>query len=96
MCVAIVEIATRALGSCLGYLGADRQRNHDGLARRRTAGIAANVMAEISERFVLNLKAPIGRVSGPDSIFPFAQAENDWAVKAEDIVNKVKEVVDYD
>jgi pyruvate dehydrogenase E1 component beta subunit len=53
-------------------------------------------MAEISERFVLNLKAPIGRVSGPDSIFPFAQAENDWAVKAEDIVNKVKEVVDYD
>ena len=63
---------------------------------QRTAGIAANVMAEISERFVLNLKAPIGRVSGPDSIFPFAQAENDWAVKAEDIVNKVKEVVDYD
>ncbi|ETD03816.1 2-oxoisovalerate dehydrogenase subunit beta [Lactococcus garvieae TRF1] len=63
---------------------------------QRTAGIAANVMAEISERFVLSLKAPIGRVAGPDSIFPFAQAENDWAIKADDIVKKVKEVVDYD
>jgi pyruvate dehydrogenase E1 component beta subunit len=63
---------------------------------QRTAGIAANVMAEISERYVLSLKAPIGRVTAPDSIFPFSQAENDWAVKADDIVNKVREVMNYD
>lgn len=63
---------------------------------QRSAGIAANVMAEISERFVLNLTAPIGRVAGPDSVFPFAQAENDWMIKAEDIAAKAKEVVNYD
>ncbi len=63
---------------------------------QRTAGIGANVMAEIAERFVLDLQAPIGRVAGPDSIFPFSSAENDWLVKDTDIVNKVKEVVNYD
>ena len=63
---------------------------------QRTAGIVANVMAEIAERFVLDLDAPIGRVAGPDSVFPFSQAENDWMIKDTDIVNKVKEVVDYD
>ncbi|MFC4651676.1 alpha-ketoacid dehydrogenase subunit beta [Lactococcus nasutitermitis] len=63
---------------------------------QRSAGIAANVMAEISERFVLSLNAPIGRVAGPDSVFPFSSAENDWMIKDTDIVNKVKEVVNYD
>lgn len=63
---------------------------------QRTAGIAANVMAEISERFILSLKAPIGRLSAPDSIYPFAQAENDWMVKSDDIVAKAKEIINYD
>lgn len=63
---------------------------------QRNAGIAAKVMAEIAERFVLDLQAPIGRVAGPDSIFPFSSAENDWMIKDTDIVNKVKEVVNYD
>lgn len=63
---------------------------------QRIAGISTNVMAEIAERFILSLKAPIGRVAAADSIFPFAQAENDWAIKTADIVNKVKEVVNYD
>lgn len=63
---------------------------------QRMAGIGANVMAEISERFVLSLQAPIGRVAAPDSIYPFAQAENDWMIKADDIVAKALEVVNYD
>ncbi|MDR2660974.1 MAG: alpha-ketoacid dehydrogenase subunit beta [Lactobacillaceae bacterium] len=63
---------------------------------QRMAGIGANVMSEISERFVLNLKAPIGRVAAPDSVYPFAQAENDWMIKADDVVNKVMEIVEYD
>ncbi|MDN6900291.1 alpha-ketoacid dehydrogenase subunit beta [Oenococcus sicerae] len=63
---------------------------------QRMAGIGASVMAEISERFILSLKAPIGRVAAPDSVYPFAQAENDWMVNADDVVEKVKEVVNYD
>lgn len=46
-------------------------------AIKRQAGIASAIMAEISERFILSLKAPIGRVSAPDSIYPFGAAEND-------------------
>ncbi|QIL50815.1 alpha-ketoacid dehydrogenase subunit beta [Weissella coleopterorum] len=63
---------------------------------QRMAGIGATVMAEISERFILSLKAPIGRIAAPDSIYPFAQAENDWMIKADDVVEKAKEVVNYD
>ncbi len=63
---------------------------------QRMAGIGDSVMAEISERFILSLKAPVGRVAAPDSIYPFAQAENDWMVNADDIIDKVKEIVNYD
>ncbi len=63
---------------------------------QRMAGIGASVMTEISERFILSLKAPVGRVAAPDSIYPFAQAENDWMVNADDIIDKVKEIVNYD
>lgn len=63
---------------------------------QRMAGVAGTVMAEISERFVLSLKAPIARVAAPDTVYPFAQAENDWMIKADDIVEKAVEVVNYD
>lgn len=63
---------------------------------QRMAGVGATVMAEIAERFILSLKAPIGRVAAPDSIYPFAQAENDWMIKADDVVAKAQEVVNYD
>ena len=63
---------------------------------QRMAGIGANVMGEISERFILSLKAPIGRVAAPDSVYPFGQAENDWMIKPDDVVAKVMEVVNYD
>ena len=63
---------------------------------QRQAGIASNVMSEISERFILDLDAPIGRVSAPDSIYPFAMAENDWLPQPDDVIKKVKEIVEYD
>ncbi len=65
---------------------------------QRQAGVAATVMAEVSERkeAILALKAPIGRVASPDSVFAFGLAENDWLPNVEDIKNKVKEVMDFD
>ncbi|WEV60606.1 alpha-ketoacid dehydrogenase subunit beta [Streptococcaceae bacterium ESL0729] len=63
---------------------------------QRQAGIASSIMAEISERFILSLKAPIGRVSAPDSVYPFSMAENDWLPQVDDVVAKVKEIVEYD
>lgn len=63
---------------------------------QRQAGVGAAVMAEISERFIMQLEAPVGRVAAPDSIYPFAQAENEWLPNPDDIMTAVKEVVSYD
>ena len=52
---------------------------------QRQAGVAAQVVSEISERAILSLEAPIGRVSAPDTVFPFGQAENVWLPNAKDI-----------
>ncbi len=65
---------------------------------QRQAGVAANVMAEVSERkeAILSLKAPIARVAAPDTVFPFGLAENDWLPNAEDIKDAVLNVVEFD
>ena len=59
------------------------------------AGVAANVISEISERAILSLEAPIGRVAAPDTPFPFGQAENIWLPNAKDIEAKVRETVNF-
>lgn len=65
---------------------------------QRQAGVAASIMAEIAERkeAMLSLKAPIGRVSAPDSVFAFGLAENEWLPNEEDIADKIKEIVNFD
>ncbi|MGX7109394.1 alpha-ketoacid dehydrogenase subunit beta [Facklamia miroungae] len=62
---------------------------------QRQAGVGSKVIAEISERAVLSLKAPIGFVAAPDTVFPFGMAERDWLPNAEDIVAKAKELEDF-
>lgn len=62
---------------------------------QRQAGVGNKVIAEISERAILSLTAPIGFVAAPDTIFPFGLAEKDWLPHAEDIVAKVKELEDF-
>ena len=62
---------------------------------QRQAGVGARVMAEITERAVLSLEAPVGFVAAPDTIFPFGQAEHDWLPNATDIEKKVREVYNF-
>lgn len=62
---------------------------------QRQAGVSAQVIAEISERAILSLEAPIGRVAAPDTVFPFGQAENIWLPNAADIEAKVKEIAEF-
>lgn len=62
---------------------------------QRQAGVGAMVMSEISERAILSLEAPIGRVAAPDTVFPFGQAENSWLPNATDIEDKIKEVYNF-
>lgn len=62
---------------------------------QKQAGVSAQVIAEISERAVLSLEAPIGRIAAPDTIFPFGQAESAWLPNASDIEAKVREVYEF-
>lgn len=62
---------------------------------QRQAGVGAQVVSEISERAILSLEAPIGRVSAPDTVFPFGMAEHDWLPNAKDIEDKVREVYEF-
>lgn len=62
---------------------------------QRQAGVGAMVMSEISERAILSLQAPIGRVAAPDTVFPFGLAENAWLPNATDIADKVKETYNF-
>lgn len=62
---------------------------------QKQAGVGAQVVSEISERAILSLKAPIGRVSAPDTIYPFGEAENLWLPNSRDIEAKIKEIMSF-
>lgn len=62
---------------------------------QKQAGIAANVVAEITERAILSLEAPVLRVAAPDTIYPFPQAEGVWLPNYKDIVETAKKVLTF-
>ena len=62
---------------------------------QRQAGVGEKVISEISQRAILSLKAPIGFVAAPNTVFSFGMAEKDWLPNADDIVAKVKEATDF-
>ncbi|MBI5975809.1 alpha-ketoacid dehydrogenase subunit beta [Staphylococcus canis] len=62
---------------------------------QKQAGVGANVVAELSERAILSLEAPIGRVAAPDTIYPFTQAENVWLPNKNDIVEQAKATLEF-
>ncbi|MBG3331684.1 alpha-ketoacid dehydrogenase subunit beta [Staphylococcus aureus] len=62
---------------------------------QRQAGVGAAVVAELSERAILSLEAPIGRVAAADTIYPFTQAENVWLPNKNDIIEKAKETLEF-
>lgn len=62
---------------------------------QKQAGIAANVVAEINDRAILSLEAPVRRVTAPDTVFPFASAEDTWLPNHKDIIEAVNEVINF-
>ncbi|WP_096199183.1 alpha-ketoacid dehydrogenase subunit beta [Bacillus sp. FJAT-45350] len=62
---------------------------------QKQAGIGASVVAEITERAILSLEAPVLRVAAPDTVFPFAAAEDVWLPDYKDIVEKAKYIVNF-
>ncbi len=62
---------------------------------QKQAGIAANVVAEINDRAILSLEAPVLRVAAPDTVFPFSQAEGVWLPNSKDIIETAKKVLEF-
>ena len=62
---------------------------------QRQAGVGNTVISEVSQRAILSLKAPISFVSAPDTVFPFAQMENNWLPNVNDIKEAITETTDF-
>lgn len=62
---------------------------------QRQAGVAAQVAAEIQERAILHLEAPVLRVAAPDTVYPFAEAEEVWLPNHKDVIEKVNQVINF-
>ena len=62
---------------------------------QKQAGVAAQVVAEINDRAILSLEAPVLRVTAPDTIFAFPQAESVWLPNAKDILETAKKVLEF-
>ncbi|MGG0656794.1 alpha-ketoacid dehydrogenase subunit beta [Rummeliibacillus pycnus] len=62
---------------------------------QKQAGIAANVVSEITERAILSLEAPVLRVTAPDTVYPFPQAEAVWLPNSKDVIATAKKVLEF-
>ncbi len=60
----------------------------------RTAGMGAEIAAEIAERGLLNLLAPVQRVAGYDTVMPLYKLENDYMPSTERITAAVKNTME--
>ncbi|HEX7065796.1 MAG TPA: alpha-ketoacid dehydrogenase subunit beta [Bacillales bacterium] len=62
---------------------------------QKAAGVAAGIVAEINDRAILHLEAPVARVTAPDTVYPFTAAENVWLPNKKDVVEKAKQVINF-
>ncbi|WP_423801596.1 alpha-ketoacid dehydrogenase subunit beta [Neobacillus sp. SAB-20_R2A] len=62
---------------------------------QKMAGVAATVVAEINDRAILSLEAPVLRVAAPDTIYPFSQAEAVWLPNYKDVIETAKKVLTF-
>ncbi|MGC5323935.1 alpha-ketoacid dehydrogenase subunit beta [Brevibacillus sp. SYSU BS000544] len=62
---------------------------------QRQAGVAAEIMAQINEHAILHLEAPVLRVTAPDTVYPFAQAEDIWLPDVKRITETIDKVINF-
>ena len=62
---------------------------------QKSAGIAAEVIAQINEKAILHLEAPVLRVAGPDTVYPFAQIEDQWLPSPARVIAAVNQVLEF-
>jgi pyruvate dehydrogenase E1 component beta subunit len=62
---------------------------------QRITGVAAEVAAQINEKAILHLQAPVLRVASPDILFSFPTAEEEWVPNPARVVAALNEVLDF-
>ncbi|SMF86290.1 pyruvate dehydrogenase E1 component beta subunit [Paenibacillus uliginis N3/975] len=62
---------------------------------QKSAGVAAEVIAQINEKAILHLEAPVLRVAAPDTVYAFAQIEDAWLPTPARIVEAVNKVMKF-
>jgi pyruvate dehydrogenase E1 component beta subunit len=62
---------------------------------QRTAGVAAEVIAQVTEEAILHLEAPIMRITAPDTVMAFGQIEEEWLPSVARIVAGLVDVLDF-
>ncbi len=61
----------------------------------RNSGFGAEVVALINERALLDLQAPVQRVTGFDSVFPYSMLEQHYLPSRERVVAAAKKALEY-
>lgn len=62
---------------------------------QKASGAAAEIIAQVNEKAILHLEAPVLRVAGPDTVYPFAQIEDQWLPTPARIVAALNKVLEY-
>lgn len=61
----------------------------------KSGSIGSEIAAEIAEKGVLNLLAPIGRVSGYDTVMPYYRLEKQYMPTVDRILDEVRTIMEY-
>lgn len=61
----------------------------------KAGALGSEIAAEIAEKAVMSLLAPIGRVSGYDTVMPYYRMEKQYLPKVEHIVDEAKRIMEY-
>jgi pyruvate dehydrogenase E1 component beta subunit len=61
----------------------------------RTCSFASEIAAGLAEKGLLNLLAPVQRVTAPDIVVPFARLEHDYIPRKQRIVAAVRKVLEF-
>ena len=65
---------------------------HEG---HRTCGVASEIIARLNESVFEYLEAPIKRITGFDIPFPYFQVEEHFLPESEEIVQAIKETIEW-
>ena len=61
----------------------------------RAGGIASEIAAELSEKALPSLLAPVGRVTGYDTVMPYARHEHRYMPTIERVVDEIEKIIHY-